>query len=71
MTREPNRALAGKILFFSAFLMLIGAMLVWLRVIPTGDSIRTYLAGGLAAAAVADIVIGVFFSKGDDGRGRI
>ena len=71
MNDGGNRALAGKILVFTGILMLLGAVLIWLRVIPTSDSMRLYIAGALAAAGAADIVMAVFFAKGSSSSGRI
>ena len=71
MTGGANRALAAKILVFTGFLMLVGALLVWLRIIPTADTIRLYLSGALAVAGIADMLMAVFFVKGSSDSGRI
>ena len=71
MTDGGNRAAAGRILVFTAFLMLMGALLIWVNVIPVDASLRMYLALALGAAGVADLVIAVFFLKGSSSSGRI
>ena len=63
--------MTGKVLVFSAFLMLMGALLIWINVIPMEGDLRTYVPLALAAAGVADLVIAVFFLKGNDDSGRI
>ena len=71
MTQDGNRATAGRILVFTAFLMLVGALLIWTRVIPVHDPIRTTVSVALGAAGVADLIMAVFFLKGSNGSGRI
>jgi hypothetical protein len=68
---DGNRALAGRILGFTALLMLLAAGLIWFGTIPVGEPLRTYLALALGAAGAVDLVIAVFFLKGNDDRGRI
>ena len=71
MTDVGNRATAGRILVVTAFLMLLGALLIWLGIIPVDESLRRYLALALGAAGIADVFMAVFFLKGSDGSGRI
>ena len=71
MTPDANRALAGRILLFTAFLMLVGALLIWFKVIPVLDPVRTTFAAALAVAGVADLILAVFFAKGSNRSGRI
>lgn len=66
MAAAGNRGFAAKVLFASAGLMTIAALLVWTGAIPVSAALRTYLPIILGAVAAIDLVLGVFFAK--DGR---
>ena len=70
-----NKRLAARLLVMSAIAMLMGAGVIWFRLIPMADPLRTYLAAALGGAAIADLIIAVFFAKvlsrGDARSGRI
>lgn len=53
----------GMAMLGSTIALLTIAALTWARVLPVGEDIRSWTAGGIAVAAVIDGVLGLYFLR--------
>jgi hypothetical protein len=57
---DPNRALVGRILLFSAAFLGVLAAVIWAGAVPVEPPMRELFTVGLAICAVAEAIVAVF-----------
>ena len=57
---DPNRALVGRILLYSAVFLGVLALVIWLGVLPVDPRTRELFTVGLAICAVSEALVSVF-----------